>query len=193
MEAEPQDFSRQAAALRVPALELLLGPHREVLESPFPFALGGDPCILTFEQNVPGAVVYCTSDLTGRWGSGQVPGPHGEYELVVVARPQAAQWPVAVLRHLAALTTSQVLRHGDAAGPVPVPDLGPLDHILFVDLNNPKAPFAFGGGHYGLVLCLLITEAEHGLLRAGGLKELVRRLRDAGAYPVSDPARPVLA
>jgi hypothetical protein len=73
-----------ALGQRPAAIERPFGKCDSVLHFPIPFYLGGDPAILPFAQHIKGATIYCTSDMTGGWGSGQKPGPHSEYELVLV-------------------------------------------------------------------------------------------------------------
>lgn len=48
------------------------------------FYLGGDATIIAYADYLAGQTVYCTSEMTGEWGSGQKPGPRGEFELVMV-------------------------------------------------------------------------------------------------------------
>jgi hypothetical protein len=187
------------------ALERLFGTPDHVIASPIPFYLGGDPTVLSFPSHVKNAVVYCTSELTGGWGSGQTPGPLGEYEFAIVLpknsplgpRPQEGNlvgkgWSGVTLCGFARYSLEAVMRHGETSGPLP-PQFAPFTQILFVELGRSRIPFEFGGARYGLLLLCLITDSERDFVKSSGPDALIARLRAANAFPVSDPARKPVA
>jgi hypothetical protein len=206
--AEPQrDHAPYRAAIkpRLAALERVFGPKGLYLVSPIPLPLGGRPTLVGLPGYLPDADVFCTSEMTGGWGSGQKPGPHGEYELVMVVKKGSALAPEttgdqlgkqgfvgSILTDLAKHSTQAVLKHGETAGPLD-PRLAPMSDVLFVDLTNPKVPFQFRGQAYGLLLVVLINDEETRLREERSAAELIARLRKATVFPVSDLARPSVA
>jgi hypothetical protein len=186
------------------ALERLFGKADHVIASPIPFYLGGDPTVLSFPSHFKDAVVYCTSELTGGWGSGQRPGPLGEYEFALVLpkdsplgpRPQEGNivgkgWSGVTLCGFARYSLEAVVRHGETS---PLPSqFAPFTQILFVELGRSRVPFEFRGKRYGLLLLCLITDSELAFAKSSGAEALIARLRTAKAFPISHPARKPVA
>jgi hypothetical protein len=176
--------------------------------SPVPSQLGGGATTFaTFPDAVPGGVVYCTSELTGDWGSGQLTGPptNTEYELCIVVKPDSPLAPQvqdgqigtighvgSLLHDLATFSKQRHFEHGETAGPLH-PSLNPMSCALFVDLTNSKKPFEYLGSRYGIMLVILITNAEHAYLSMRGAPALIKALRAAGTFPISDLSRKPLA
>lgn len=198
---DQEDSYGEAIKLRVAALEKIFGEHTAYLGSPIPFYLDGRPTILEFGNHLPNANVYCTSEMTGTWGSGQKPGSNGEYELVMVCpkdsplNPKVDEPPVVkqgfvgmFLSDIARYSTKAKLAHGHTMGPLDG-RVAPMRHILFINLTNPKVPFAFGGRTYGLLLLMLITENEHLHSQKHGSNDLISKLRTSKAFPLSDLRR----
>lgn len=186
---------------RMAALEGLLGKHSLYMASPVPFYLGGDATILGFDEHLPGHTVYCTSEMTGAWGSGQKSGMNGEFELVMVlpkASPLAPSraadglikkgWLGVTLHGFARYSTQAVLAAGEVAGPLHEA-FSPHTHLLFVDLTAGMVKFGFGGRQYGLLLLISISPAEQRFHAEHGAEALLKKLRRARAYPASNPAR----
>ena len=186
---------------RTAAIEGLFGKHSLYLASPVPFYLGGDATILGFDEYLPDHTVFCTNEMTGAWGSGQKPGNSGEFELVMVlakgstlAPSRAADglmrkgWLGVTLHGFAKYSTQAVLTPGEVAGPLP-DAFSPHTHLLFVDFAAGKVKFGFGGRQYGLLLLISINAAEKRYHEAHGAEALLKKLRKAGSYPASDPAR----
>jgi hypothetical protein len=208
MAAEEQGLYGRALELRLPALERCFGKHKEYLVSPIPFYLGGGPTLVGFPNAVPGATVYCTSEMTGGWGSEQKPGPYGEYELVMVVETGGVLAPHvevgegaraakmghvgSLLSDLAKYSRTAKLLPGETIGPVH-PNLSPMTNAMFVDLTSAKKPFEFGGARYGLLLVVLIDDAEFDLCQRDGSAAVIERMRAAKTYPVSSLTRASVA
>ncbi len=201
MNAPPGGQHTQVAEQRTAALQGLFGKHSLYLVSPVPFALGGDATILGYDEYLPGHTVYCTSEMTGAWGSGQKPGASGEFELVMVLPKGSALSPVhaadglvkkgwlgVTLHGLARYSTQAVLTPGQVAGPLP-DAFSPHTHLLLVDLTAGDIKFGFGGRQYGLLLLISISTPEQQFQSEHGAAALLNALRHAGEYPVSNPAR----
>lgn len=201
MNVPPERQYADVLRQRTVALEGLFGKHSMYLASPVPFYLGGDATIIGFDDYLPGHSVYCTNEMTGAWGSGQKPSTSGEFELVMVlpkgsplAPVRAADglvrkgWLGVTLDGFAKYSTQAVLTAGEVAGPLP-DAFSPHTHLLFVDLNAGKVKFGFGGRQYGLLLLLSISAAEQRFQEERGAEALLKKLRQAGAYPASSPAR----
>ncbi len=201
MPAPPADPYGDLIPARLEALERVFGKHGEYLVSPLPFYLGGGPTLVGFPDAVPGAMVYCTSDLTGGWGSGQQPGLHGEYEFVMVVERAGPLAPFkksdgstvvgqvgSLLTDLAKLSLTTRFLPGETAGPLH-PSLRPLTQALFVDLTKPRRPFEIKRKTYGLTLVMLITDTEFKFAKSNGHAEVVRRLRERALFPISSLSR----
>lgn len=171
------------------------------MASPVPFYLGGDATILGYEEYLPDHTVFCTDEMSGAWGSGQKPGPSGEFELVMVLPRHSPLAPVresdqlikkgwlgVTLQGFAKYSTQAMLAPGEVAGPLP-DAFSPHTHLLFVDLTAGKVKFGFGGRQYGLLLLMSISAPEQQFQAEHGAAALLKRLRQAGAYPASNPAR----
>lgn len=191
----------QVLEARTAALDSIFGKRSLYLISPIPYYLGGDAAIIGYEGYLRGYVVYCTSEMTGGWGSGQKPGPSGEFELVMVLPKESSLAPVrkmdkviekgwlgVTLHGFAKYSTEATLAPGEVAGPLPEA-FAPHTHLLFVDLTAGKIKFGFSGRQYGLLLLMSINEAEHEFHAENGPAALLKKLRQAGAYPATDPSR----
>ncbi len=189
---------------RLDALEAVFGPKSAYLVSPVPSYLGGGTTFGAFPDAVPGGVVYCTSELTGDWGSGQLTGGRPEYELCIVLAPGSPLAPQvtsqtgtcgrvgSLLHDLATFSKQREFEHGETAGPVD-PALNPMANVLFVDLTNPKKPLEYLGSTYGIMLAMLITTAEQQYLVKHGSAALIKALRAAKAFPISSLDRTPVA
>lgn len=199
----PAPDSLYAATLkqRTAALDAIFGKQALYMASPVPFYLGGDATVLAYEDYLPNHVVYSTNEMTGAWGSGQKPGPGGEFELVMVLPKGSALAPTRIsggvikkgwlgvtLHGFARYSTQTTLIPGEVAGPLP-DAFSPHTHLLFVDLMKDKAKFKFGGQQYGLLLLMSIYDSERQYHEEHGAAALIARLRQAGVFPATDPTR----
>lgn len=198
---------------RLSALERIFGPHAATIASPIPFAFGGDPDIVRFDNSkqIKGEV-YCTNNFAADDSTGQRTTPHPTSEFVVVLRPGSRIAPtptspgsqfihkgfVGVMlsaasriscRHTLGHGLAPGLGHGHTMGPLDEPRLAPMDHLLFLELTSDKFPFVVEGVRCGLLLCTLITGAELRYKHARGTDALIKLLKKAGAYPYTDPDR----
>lgn len=201
MAANPASQYAEVLQQRLAALDALFGKRSLYLASPVPFYLGGDATILGYDEYLPDHTVYCTSEMTGAWGSGQKTGPSGEFELVMALSRHSPLAPVrtsaqliqkgwlgVTLHGFAKYSTQATLAPGEVAGPLP-DAFAPHTHLLFVDLTAGKVKFGFGGRQYGLLLLISISTPEQQFQAQHGATALLKRLRQAGAFPVSDPTR----
>lgn len=186
---------------RIAALDAIFGKRALYIASPVPFYLGGDATIIAYADYLQGHTVYCTSEMTGNWGAGQKPGPIGEFELVMVLpngsplAPTSAEgglirkgWLGVTLHGFAKYSTQVTLAPGDLAGPLP-DAFSPHTHLLLVDLTAGRVKFGFGDRQYGLVLLISISEPERKFHAEHGGAALLKLLRQAGTFPVTNPAR----
>jgi len=188
-------------ARRLVALDGIFGKREKLLYFGIPFGLGGDPAIAIYSNYLPGRTVYCTSEMTGGWGSGQLPGEFGEYEFVIVL-PNGSElgpgvyseeastkgWSGVLLCGFCKHSCETVVGHGDTSGPLPEA-FAPHTAILFAQLAGGRVRFEFGGRRYGLMLMMSITDAEYRFAREHSGALLIKKLREAGAFPVTDPSR----
>lgn len=201
MSTAPEIRYTEVLAQRTAALDAIFGKRALYLASPVPFYLGGDATIFGYEDYLPNHTVYCTSEMTGAWGSGQKPSPGGEFELVMVlptgsplSPTRTADglitkgWLGVTLHGFARYSTETVLAAGEVAGPLP-DAFRPHTHLLFVDLNKGKARFGFGGKQYGLLLLMSIHESERQYREVNGAPALITKLRQAGVFPATNPTR----
>ncbi len=197
--SDETDLYGRALELRVPALENIFGKHEQYLISPIPFYLGGDPTIVGFPHHLSGTV-FCTSEMTGDWGSDQKTDDGQEREFVIVTRPNSPLnprskngkvaekgWVGVILSGLAKYSCQAVMRSGDTVGPWE--EMSATPYGLLYSLTSTRKRFEFGGRSYGLLLCMLISESEAAYRRENGVDALVKALRVAGAFPYSDPER----
>ncbi len=180
---------------RVAALVAMFGPHDRYLVSPLPFALGGGVTTLRFPHVDPTFHLYCTCELTGGWGSKQIPGSRGEFELLIAVprdsqlQPRDGQKGMVgvIFDYLATISREALLDHGHTLGPLESQELYPMTHMILLN-DAPPRPFAFGGRSYGLLTAFLLLEEEFRFGRKD--KEgLIRLIRGLGSVPVSSLER----
>lgn len=201
MATSPERQYTEVLKQRTAALDDLFGKRSLYLASPVPFYLGGDATILGYDEYLPDHTVYCTNEMTGDWGSGQKPGPSGEFEMVMVLPRHSPLAPVrtsdqliqkgwlgVTLHGFAKYSMQAMLAPGEVAGPLPEA-FSPHTHLLFVNLATGKVKFGFGGREYGLLLLISISTPEQEFQAQHGAPALLKRLRQAGAFPVSNPTR----
>lgn len=201
MTKAPDSQNTDIDVQRTAALDAIFGRHALHFPSPVPFWLGGDATILAYEEYLLNQVVYVTSEMTGGCGTGQKPGQHGEFELVMVL-PKGSRlaptptangvvrkgWLGVTLHGFAKYSTQATIAPGDVAGPLPDAFL-PHTHLIFIELNIDNPMFAFGGKQYGLMLLMSIHESERRFCEVHGATALTAKLRKAGVFPVTDPTR----
>lgn len=98
-------------------------------------------------------------------------------------------WVGVLLTAMAKYSCMAVLKGGDTAGPTES-ELKPMTALLLHELTNDKFRFEFGGASYGLLLLMLITENEFRFAKSHNSKALVKKLREAKHFPLSDLSRP---
>lgn len=193
------DFERLLEQ-RLRSLESVFGPHREYLVSPVPFYLGGNPTVVGFPSHVTGAVVYCTHEMTGGWGSGQKPNAQGEYEIALTlpdrsplapkqSRDAAWEqgWLGTLLGALAKYSCTNPLEHGNVSGPLPT-EFAPFTHILWVQYGPPV--LGIGGRSCGILMGFMLLEQEMDwYIGQDGKEAFVATAVASPRYPVSDPGR----
>ncbi len=151
--------------------------------------------------------LYVTSGLSNAWGD-EHPDPT-DYSGVgcefVLECPTQAKWAIIRLQHLLAFQilisvgrypSAELL---DSYDRIPLrgsisPEPSLLTHLMLApppeqsDGGYP-ASFQLASGTSDLLAVVGVTEAEVGFARKNGGAALVERLREAGAFPVTDPAR----
>lgn len=194
---------------RIVALDGVFGRHSNIYREAASFIDGGPVAFAEFPQYLPKTVIYCTCELTGPdeegRSAGQIPYPapgrSGEYEILVALPigskllPQRHQAGITghgvvghILRDLAVLSTQAELMSG-AVVPLTEASITPISAALIVDISSGKHPFAHGGREHSLLLAMFIHASELEFCRREGHRALVKLMREAGVYPVSDHRR----
>ena len=171
---------------RQAALERLFGKSAEhVLHAVVPFHLGGQADVLVFPDHIVGATLYVTADLTGN-DSDQAPNDRWQqYELAICVRGDDP-WPPGTISRLATYCRATPLNPGetmDIASAVPQPSS--ITAFLFAEYGT----FRLQGRTCGVLLCIGITADELQTAFDDGSTILLERLRGAGVFPFTDPAR----
>jgi len=205
MKPKRGDDYGEAIEPRIEALDRALGLHSEYLVSPIGFGLGGPPTIAAFPSAIPGALLYCTSEMTG-WRSGQKVGKGTQFEFAIaIPAPRRSSaksrknslvnnaWIGNALSVMASFSCDELLRPAETMGPMPQ-ELAPMTRLLSTDFTRYKSPFAFGGKSYGIRLLTLITESEyeHSVAKKS-VKALVTKLAEANPFMISDTKRKSVA
>jgi hypothetical protein len=169
----------------VPVLERELGrKEAAAIHAIIGFEFGGPPDVLLF-RNVPGVrgTFYVTSDLL--FFERQQRNSLGRYELAI-GLPTESKWAEHVLFKLSQATVEEVFDVGDTADITAWvdPDCA-IKGLLFTKLVS----FEFGGQPFGTLLCVGVTRGELDYALEHGSEELLRRLKAAGAFPLTDPNR----
>jgi len=192
----------EAITPRIDALDRALGPHTEYLVSPIPFWLDGSATIAAFPEAIPGAVLYCTSEMTG-WDSDQQVGEGTQFEFAI-ALPAASThspksnsanslvghgWVGSFLTGMSKFSSQALLLPAETVGPLS-PDVAPMTRLLLTEFSNFKAPFEYGGKKYGIRLMTLITESEYEFAVAkDSVQALIDTMRRTNPYLISDLKR----
>ncbi len=175
---------------RLEALEGVLGPAGEqVFHAPIPFdagsELGGAPDILMFGRHQEGAIAYVTAELIGR--DNQPKSDLSNYELVMCLPADVeSDWATDILTLLSYYTLEQPLNPGDTSD---LGDFAPEGSEVSALLFSAYGRFRVLERECGLLLCVGITEPECEYASQQAPGALEGKLREGGAYPVTDFAR----
>ncbi|MEW4488624.1 suppressor of fused domain protein [Thalassoglobus sp. JC818] len=180
--ADDDAWQRQWEA-RQKALEAVLGAADDkVLHSPVPFHLDGAADVLVFRKHNEG-VVYVTADLIGDDRS--KPNSLGQYELMICT-PKDSDWAPQLISNLAKYTIVAVLNPNDTMdiGPA-LPKPSEVSAFLYL----PYSKLEVEGKKSAVMLCLGITSAELKFIQNNDVEILVKALKKAGIYPMTDLSR----
>lgn len=162
----------------------IFGEHSDnVLHSPVPFDLGfevgGGADVYVYKNHIDG-VVYLTSDLTGKK---QAKNSIGNYELMI-CHPEMKSWGANLVSKLSYFTLETSLNSGetmDLGGNFAVDD-SEIKALIF----SKYAEFKVYGKKFGILLMVGITEDEVEWAKENGGENLIKKLKEAGVYPVTD-------
>ncbi|HVE85380.1 MAG TPA: suppressor of fused domain protein [Myxococcales bacterium] len=181
---EITDFPAFYAQLFAP-VSAALGPFdRSELTPPVGFAHGGPVNIATIgrDRRAP-FVTYVTCELACYCA--QRPCPVGQFEILTTANDQA--WAQAVLSALGRLSFEDELDQGHSvnvgriAGPA-----SSLQAVIFERFSTTR----IGNRHFSILRAIGITRAEMEFCLRFSPIALVKRMKQAGYYPLSDARRP---
>ena len=169
----------------VTVLERELGRKEEsVIHAIMGFEFGGPPDLLLF-RNAPGVkgTFYVTSDLL--FFDRQPKNSLGRYELAICL-PKESVWAEHVLFKLSQATVEEVFDVGHTADISAWLDPScSIKGLLFTRLVS----FDFEGLAFGALLCVGVTRDELEFALKNGSEAVIKRLKAAGIFPVTDIER----
>lgn len=150
-----------------------------------------------------GTYFYITSGASNPWDL--EPEDYGTSEYsgfgteLVLETAEIADWPILVLQRLLAFNI--LLVHGRFGDPNPLDywqriplggsiiNTSALTHLLITPPENYESQFSLASGKVDLLHVIGITEQERDYAKVHGSEALLELLRNAGAFPVTNPIR----
>ena len=164
---------------RIESLSKIFGAMDGALHSPHPFQLGGNADILRFPNHLDGTV-YVTADLTGKPDE-----VYADYELMICV-PEDSEWAASVISRLAPYTQEAYLHSGDT---MDIDSAVPAGSMINALIFHTYSSFNMFGETYDVRLCLGITKDELSYKKSTDSDTLIKRLKEAGIYPMTDLSR----
>lgn len=188
----------------------LFGPLRGIFPIPAEqfarFDVSADPRWLTIGvfESAPTATrdtwMYLTSGLSNPWdGERETEEPCGYGCELAIETTTQAQWPIRLLHHLASIQLvtmsgrvdraplelgDRVALHGGIDGGASI-----LRHVLLTEPIGFDPILKQRSGTAEWLFCVGLSDAEKAFAREHGNEELLSRLSEAGAFPLTDPTR----
>ncbi|WP_430817144.1 hypothetical protein [Carboxylicivirga sp. RSCT41] len=184
--------------LKMSGLEAVLGKsHTLVGHAIIPFDIGGAVDMYYFPNGIEGTG-FATMELLKPDGKGPIPNELGTYELVAFTKQDYVQDTIEthpfnqIERRMCGILTGIGFYSFDAK-------LEPLDTcempqgegepnlcLIFDEYNPNGQEFKIGDRKHGLLLIMEVHRDEMEFARSNGTKELIKKLKEKGAYPYSD-------
>lgn len=164
---------------RIEALCEILGELENVFHAPQPFQLGGNADVLRFPNHIEGNV-YVTAELTGKPNE-----VYADYELMICT-PGDSDWAANVISRLAPYTQEAYLHSGDT---MDIDSATPEDSLINALIFDTYASFEMFGETFDIRLCMGITKDELQYKKDNDSDSLIKKLKNANIYPITDLTR----